>query len=186
MTRRVAWHLLALATAFLTTGVAEAAVQGRDTVCWLGTGGWQLTEKEGEACLVESRWDRTDRLPRDRRYAWYVSAPTIKGQSGKYLGGDPEGRRPSVRLLADKGATTRWVFEIVSTLQPGRSKEEPKLDEGPSGFTFRVKMAEGRFKGWYLAAEDEGRAPRRLKLVRDVKEATVFTYIEENLYVDHK
>src|SRR5262249_13578366 len=122
---------------------------------------------------------------------------------------DPEGRTPLVRLVSDKGANARWVFEFVSRLHPGEAKGESKgvsLKEGPSGFTFRVKAAEGPFKGWYLAAEElaagqkgrggqevgrkgrKGQDPRlrRLRLVRAVKGATVFTYIDENYFVDHR
>ena len=197
MNHRVAWQLMGLVAVFLLgPGNSRAAVQGRDAVYWLGTGDWQLCEKKGDVYLVESHWDKSDRLPKDKRHGWHVSAPTIKGQSGKCLGSDPEGRNPSVHLVSDKSANTRWAFEFVSTLQPGRSKEERHLKQGPSGCTFRAKMAEGPFKDWYLAAgeltaeqnEPKGTEPasKRLKLVRDVKEATIFTYIEENYYVDHK
>jgi hypothetical protein len=196
MKRHTAWRLVVLAAVFLAgAGIAGAAVQGRDRVYWLGTGDWQLCEKGGEVSLVESRWDRSDRLPKDRRHEWSVSAPTIKSESGKFLGSDPDGRNPTVHLVGEKGGNTRWVFEFVTTLSPGRSREETRMKEGPSGFTFRVKLAEGPFKDWYLAAEAppaqkdrKGKDPatRRLKLVRDVKAATVFTYIEENYFVDHK
>jgi hypothetical protein len=86
----------------------------------------------------------------------------------------------------------------VSKLEPKSGKGlEAKMKEGPSGFRFRVLVAEGLFKGWYLAAEEtasepkeegkgKGPAVRRLKLVRERRDATVFTYIEENYFVDHK
>jgi hypothetical protein len=73
-------------------------------------------------------------------------------------------------------------------------EEGGRFREGPAGFTFRVKLADGPFKDWYLAAEERGVEPkdgeepvrRRLKLVRHVKEATVFRYVETSYFVDHK
>jgi hypothetical protein len=127
-----------------------------------------------------------------------VSTPTIKASSGKFLAGDPAGRNPTVHLVANpRGGSARWVFEFVSRLAPGSSREERgRFREGPAGFTFRVKMAAGPFKDWYLAAGDPAPGPktaqgektvrRPLKLVKSVKDATVFSYIEENYFVDHK
>lgn len=192
-----------LAVVFLTAvGTSRAGVQERVTVCWLGTGNWQLLEKEGKVYLAECGWQGlAARLESglavagDEHRKWRVSAPTIKSQSGQFLGSDPEGRTPSVGLVKDKGANTRWAFDIVDHIHPGPAKEEDQpMKAGPSGFRFRVKMDDGRFKNWYLAVEEagaeqqerEGAVTRRLKLVRDAKEATVFTYIDENYYVDHK
>jgi hypothetical protein len=200
MRQRVAWQLAGVAVVLLSgAGVSRAAVQGQEWVYWLGTGDWQLCEKEGGVCLVESHWDRSDGPPRNQRGRWYVSAPTIKAESGKFLASDPAGRTPSVSLVSEKGAHTRWVFVFVARLAPGRAEGQSKgvnLKDGPSGFTFRVKAAEGPFQNWYLAAEEPTTEPdkgkggeavaRPLKLVPDVKKATVFTYIEENYYVDHK
>jgi hypothetical protein len=192
-----AWQLGLVAVVLAGAGTLSAAFQGQDTVCWLGTGDWQLREEEGNLCLVECHWSRTEKLPMEKRYEWYVSAPTIKSRSGKYLAGDPEGHEHTVYLAAANGANTRWVFEIVSTFvpEPSEKRADRGVKKGPSGFAFRVKMAEGRLKGWYLAAEEltmeqkerkgDGLATRRLKLVSEVKEATVFTYIEDNYYVAH-
>jgi hypothetical protein len=197
MKQRTAWQRFALtALLFWSAGISWAAVQGRDPVYWLGTDDWQLREQGGEVYLVQSSWDMSDRLPKVNRHEWRVSTPTITGPSGKFLGSDPEGRTPSVHLVPEKGANTRWVFEFVTNLSPGPSREERRMKEGPAGYRFRARMAEGPFKDWYLAAEEppceakerKGNEPaaRRLKLVRNVKEATVFTYIEVNYFVDHK
>ncbi len=184
-------------------GTSRAGVQERVTVCWLGTGNWQLLEKEGKVHLVECGWQGLAARIENRRLAvaeydhrkWHVSAPTIKSQSGQFLGSDPEGRIPSVGLVKDKGANTRWAFDIVDHIHPGEANgEDSRMKAGPSGFRFRVKMDDGRFKNWYLAVQEvgaeqqerEGAVTRGLKLVRDVKEATIFTYIDENYYVDHK
>jgi hypothetical protein len=181
MKQRVASHLIGLAVVLLWgAGISRAGFQAKERVYWLGTGDLELCEKPEGAYLVESPRDRWDRVPSGLS-RWSVSAPTIQSPSGKFLAGDPEGRNPTVHLVGEKGANARWVFEFASPVRPGRSREGP-YKEGPSGFTFRVKLAEGPFKDWYLAAEER----RCLKLVPDLKEATVFTYIEENYYVGHK
>ena len=66
--------------------------------------------------------------------------------------------------------------------------------EGESGFKFRLQVAEGKYKGWYLAADkppDEdpkGRKTiwRALKVTKDVKQAVVFTHVEKRFSVGHK
>jgi hypothetical protein len=171
-------------------------VQGRDTVCWLGTWDWQLREVAGEPRLVRCQWDRSNRLPEEKRHRWHVGTPTIRAESGKFLATDPKGRSPTVHLVSDTGAHTRWTFEIVSRLQPSRAKDKSGLKEGSNGFLFRVIVAEGPFRNWYLAAEEpvvdqvqregQGHASRRLKLVREVQASRVFTYVEDNYFVDHK
>jgi hypothetical protein len=194
MKQPVTWKLAGLAAVVLLgPGTVSAGVQGREGVYWLGTGDWQLCARNGEAVLVASGWRKSwsGWLPEDRRNEWHVSTPTIKSKDGKFLASDPEGRTPSVRLVKDKGANTRWAFDILADVTPGRGDaDETKFKVGASGFRFRVLAAEGPFKNWYMAAEEpqqgQGAATRRLKLVRDVKKATVFTYIEENYYVDHK
>jgi hypothetical protein len=192
MKQRTAWQLAALAAVLLgAVGTARAAVQGRSGVYWLGSGDWQLRERDGEACLVPSRLPKGGWPPPKNDHAWTVSTPTIKSKSGKFLACDPEGRSPSVHLVKDKGANTRWTFDIMSNLNPGASREERgRFKEGLDGFHFRVLVAEGPFKGWYLTCEEppEGKetAPRRLKLVRDVRDATIFTYIDTDYFVDHK
>src|SRR5262245_31846013 len=110
---RVAWQPVGLAAVLLlSAGTSQAAVQGRDSVCLLGTGDWQLREKGGEAHLVKCRWDRSNWLPREKRHRWYVSVPNIKAESGKLLAYGLKGREPSVYLATDKGDHTRWLFEI--------------------------------------------------------------------------
>lgn len=198
--RHRAWQGIGVMALFLLgTGLSRAGVQGRQDVFWVGTEKWQLRTIDGEACLVESQWFRNDRLPKTEAFPWYISTPTITDAKGRFLASDPEGRRPTVQLVERKGANTRWVFLIDTRLRPGRAKDEGlsnnHLDKGPSGYTFRVKLAEGPFAGWYLAAGEpvtkKNRAGkevevRPLKLVKDVREATDFTYIVTNYYVDHK
>jgi hypothetical protein len=195
MKQRVAWQLVGVAAVLLAgSGASRAAVQVKDRVYWLGISDWQLCPTAGGVYLVASQWHQSDRYRGDKSRQWYVSAPTIKAANGKFLASDPAGRNPTVHLVTKKGANTRWVFELQTRFSPGPAKEEFRstLKEGPSGFTFRVKVAEGPFKGWYLAAgkptkrKGEKTAVRPLKLVRGVKNATVFSYIEANYFVEHK
>ena len=199
MKRQGAWQFVGL-TAFLlsATAVGRAAVQCREGIYWLGTGKWQLCSDGDRVYLVQSHGNRSDRYRGDKSRWWFVSTPTIKADSGKFLAGDPAGRNPTVHLVAKpRGASERWVFEFVIRLEPRIAKGEcPRFREGLSGFTFRVKKAAGPFKNWYLAAGEPAPGPknargektvrRPLKLVRSIRDATVFSYIEENYFVDHK
>jgi len=200
MKQRVAWQLLGpVAALLLFAGSFHAAIQGKVSTCWLGAGDWQLREGEKEARLVGFKWNRLDDVPRWKRDCWFVSAPTIKSESGKFLSYDLKGREPSVYLTKDKGDHTRWLFEIVERTRPQDAKSAGKgsgIKEGADGYTFRVLAAEGRFKNWYLAAEDppkeekgrKGKEParRRLTLVRGKKQATVFEYVETVYFAEHK
>src|SRR5690349_18805441 len=128
MRQRAAWQLLGVAAfLFPAAGISWAAVQGHDRVYWLGTGDWQLCEQTGGAYLVKSHQPKDDSFPTDDSRRWYVSAPTIKAGSGLFLACDPAGRDPTVCLVREKGANTRWTFEFVFPLAPGYSKEERRL-----------------------------------------------------------
>jgi hypothetical protein len=200
MKQVLAWLLISGAAIHLSSsGTCRAAVQGRDWVYWLGIGDWRLCPQGKGVFLVKTPWDREESFRGDPSGKWTVSAPTIEAANGKFLASDPAGRKPSVHLVAKQGANTRWAFEFISRLRPKTAKYSDRFQEGPKGFTFRVKLAAGPFKGWYLAAEKrtiekqvkgkKGKskkiALRPLKLVRDVKKATTFTYIEENYFVSH-
>ena len=192
--------ITAVAAALLLAIGARAGFQGSVPVGWLGAGDWQLREVAGEAHLVESPYEQPPVVhgvpkPRTGRgHRWAVSAPTIKADSGRLLGYDTKGRDPTVRLVTDgkdKAASTRWAFEVVSRIVAERSKKERDFKEGPTGMTFRAMAAEGPHKGWYLAVKDGGKGPdgkgrRRLVLVRAKKDATVFKYIGEYLFPDHR
>jgi len=194
MIQRVAPAFAAVAIASLFAGgPSRAGVQGKDTICWLGVGEWQLCMQGAEAYLTERP------LPRKRYYArrsfvgwnrdrWTVSAPTIKTDGGKFLSYGLKGREPKVYLTEEKGNHTRWVFEIGERLRP--SWKNSDFGYGPAGFTFKAIAAEGDFKGWYLGAEDapekgkgkEKEARRKITLVRQEKEAPLFTYAETFYY----
>jgi hypothetical protein len=194
MKRRWAGHLAAqvVAAAFLAlAGGVQAGVQAREYVCSLDVGGWQLCEKDGRVYLAPPGPGMRGR----GMGQWYVSAPTVKDQKGRLLAADPRGRSPSVRLVRDRGDHAQWTFQITTLLLPRRYRGSG-LKEGPSGIHFKLKMAGGPFKGWYLGAEApperrkeaKGREPRlrALKLVKDRRQAAVFTYVEVRYRVDHR
>ena len=184
MKRRLAWHLAGVTAMLLAAGGAGAAVQGKKHLCALSVGGWQLSEKDGRAYLAEARRGKAEK--------WYVSAPTVTDQGGRALSADPKGRSPSVHLVRDKGPHTRWTFEVLTHFHPRPARDEPRLKEGVSGIQFKLRVAGGPYKGWYVAAEGQekgkgrDRVLRPLKLVKDRSEAAVFTYVEVKYEVDHK
>jgi hypothetical protein len=187
----VTWRLAAVAV-LLLPAAAQAAVQERKAVGWLGAGDWQLRKADGRAYLVESPYKEGKKAVGDW---WDVSNPAIKASDGALLAYDAKGRDPSVSLVketkekAARATSTRWAFETVSKIVAPPSKNASKgsgIMEGPSGIRFRAMATEGPYKGWYLAAKDDGKGKKRLTLVRARKDATVFTYIDEYYYADHK
>jgi hypothetical protein len=63
-------------------------------------GKWQLCPDGDRVYLVESHWDRSDWYRGDKSRRWFVSTPTIKASSGKFLAVDPAARNPTVHLVA--------------------------------------------------------------------------------------
>lgn len=175
----------------LAVAPSPAGFQGKDVVCWLGKGDWQLRADDKGPYLVECRLPKERPLARDKRHRWHVNAPTIKSENGLFLAYSLEGE-PSVYLTKEAGKHARWLFQPEYQLEvreTGRGKERYK--EGLEGFTFRVMAAEGTYRDWYLAVEDEQRKakepPRkRLKLVRVKKEAACFTYVRTSWWEGHK
>jgi hypothetical protein len=183
MTNRVTWRLAAVAAALLlTAGAAEASVQARTVVGWLGAGDWQLREHDDEVYLAEAAYEEGDVMPHT---SWTVSNPTIETSRGHLLAYDAKGRDPKARLVkeAGKGDSTRWAFEEVSSISPKPRRSNCTIQEGPSGMTFRVRAKEGPYKGWYLAAKEGKGGNKALVLVRAKKGATVFKYIEKHSHV---
>jgi hypothetical protein len=199
MTKRVTWRPAALLSALLlTAGASRAGYQEVNGVGWLGTGSWELREAKGQAYLVKAPHS-TPRASWDLHTDWTVSAPAIKTmKAGRdlRLGYDAKGRDPKARVVAansdDKtegkgaeGASTRWAFEVVERIKPweGHVKQTQHLvKKGSEGITFRAMATEGPYKGWYLAAKEDGKGKRSLVLVREKKKATVFKYI--HVYYD--
>jgi hypothetical protein len=132
---------------------------------------------------------------------WFVSAPTITDAKGLFLCGDPEGKSPTVHLARERGSYGSWAFEFSEKWQsekagPQEGKSNANFLVGKSGFRFKMKLADGPFKNWYigldpLPEEAQGdpkivSAWRPLKLVQDSKSAAVFDYHEEQYEVGHK
>jgi len=179
MIRRNTCQLLSPVIVLLAAGLASAGEQARDVgVKWLGTGHWQMREDDGDVYLVEHRWSRKEQRLKER-HPWSVGAPTIKSEGGLYLSYDLEGKDPSVRLSKEKGDHTRWAFEIETRLSPERVDScKGPLKEGAKGFTFRISVTEGKYKGWYLAAEEKDGKDRRRGQLLGL--APVFEYVEDH------
>jgi hypothetical protein len=180
--RRAVWQSALLASVFLGVGGALASVQVRKTVCSLGLGEWSLCAKDGHVCLVK--------VARDKAPRWHVTAPTIKDEKGRFLACDPAGKPPTLHLVNDRTPHTQWAFEITARIGPEEVEagKGVSMKRGDAGFRFKLRMEQGPFKGWYLAAGDVpegqekrgGREPTRpLQLVRDARDAAEFTYVRE-------
>ena len=125
-----------------------------------------------------------------------VTAPVVKDTRDDYLAADPTGRTPTVRMVEKNGRHAQWAFEIESRFGPRQvdAGGGQRMLEGTSGYYLRLKMADGPFKGWYLADEDGPSEPRKdggpmrrgLRLVKDREQAAVFTYVHERFEVIHK
>ena len=104
-------------------------------------------------------------------------------------------------MIKDKGPHGNWAFEFSETWQPEKAgpnegKSNAQLLVGKSGFRFKMKLAEGPFKNWYVgvdalppeAKRDPKKVPdwRPLKLVSDSKSAAVFDYFEAEYEIGHK
>jgi hypothetical protein len=117
---------------------------------------------------------------------WQASAPTITDPKGRFMAVDPDGKDPLVQLVEEKGTHTHWAFEFTKQWSPETVRGPRKMFKGQSGFQFKMKVAEGPFKDWYVAVDplspeaqkDPEKAPkwRALKLVKDPKEAAEFMY----------
>jgi len=123
---------------------------------------------------------------------WQASAPTIADPQGRYFSVDPDGQETTLRLVKENGPHANWAFEFGEKWEPTRSNISKRqvFWEGPSGFKFKMKVAEGPFKDWYVAVEplsdeaqeDPDKEPewRPLKLVKDPKQALEFRYDDTN------
>jgi hypothetical protein len=169
---------------------AMAGYQAKKQVAQLSLDGWQLKAEDGQLGLA-----KTDPVK------WYASAPVITDEKGLYISADPEGLQPTVHLVKDKGAHVNWAFEFVEQWNPkpaGREEGLSNADKivGKKGFRFKMKVAEGPFKDWYVAVDplspeakaDPKQAPkwRPLKLVQDAKSAAEFVYVDTEYSVGHK
>jgi hypothetical protein len=192
---RYMWTLglpIALVCALLLglTRVAMAGYQAKKQVAQLSLDGWQLKAEDGQLGLAQTDAGK-----------WYASAPVVTDEKGLYVSSDPDGKQPTVYLVKDKGAHVNWAFEFVEQWKPKPAGREEGLSNankivGKKGFRFKMKVAEGPFKDWYVAVDplsaeakaDPKQAPkwRPLKLVQDAKSAAEFVYVDIEYSVGHK
>jgi hypothetical protein len=176
----------------LTLGVGQtmAGHQVKKHVGALSCEGLQLKSQDGQLGLAKTDSE-----------IWFVSAPTITDAKGLFLCGDPEGKAPTVHLDKERGSYGNWAFEFSEKWQPEKAglkegRSNAHLLAGKSGFRFKMKLADGPFKNWYLGVAplpaeakrdpEKVQAWRPLKLVQDPKSAAVFDYCEAQFEVGHK
>jgi hypothetical protein len=186
----VAFGLVFVLSLTIGVGMTMAGFQVKKQIGGLSLDGWQLKARDGQLGLAKTNSCK-----------WLASAPTITDTNGLFISGDPDGKTPTVHLIKDKGPHVNWAFEFSERLQPEKAgpregKSNAHLLVGKSGFRFKMKLAEGPFKNWYVgvdalppeAKSDPTKVPdwRPLKLVSDPKSAAVFDYYEAEYEVGHK
>jgi hypothetical protein len=171
-------------------GASIAGYQVKRHVGALTSDGWQIQSRDGRVGLT-----------RKTSGPWFISAPTITDGKGLFLCGDPEGKSPTALLSKDRGPHGNWAFEFSERWEPEKAGRKEGLSNahllvGKSGFRFKMKLADGPFRNWYVGVEplpreangDTTRVPdwRSLILTPDPKSAAVFDYCEVQFEVGHK
>jgi hypothetical protein len=182
--------LVYLLSSIIGAGMTMAGFQVKKYIGKLSVDGWQLKAQEGQLGLAKVDSGR-----------WMASAPAITDKKGLFIAGDPDGKTPTVHLVKENGPHAKWAFEISETWKPNKAgREEGKSNAhilvGESGFRFKMKVAEGPFKNWFVGVDalppetksDPVKVPawRPLKLVQNPKLAAEFEYHEDHYEVGHK
>ena len=162
-------------------------------------GGWIFHLEDEQLFLIEAQAASKFKRELQAQGGWAINAPTIRSPSGdRFLSVDPNGVSDRVRLDRKKGEHSEWNFHIEKRETPKKAGVDYR--EGDSRYTFRLSVANGPFKGWWVGAEDAadgvGKAdspatnqpPRRriVKLFADPKKALLFKYHEASYSVHHK
>ena len=108
--------------------------------------------------------------------SWAVDLPTLRAPSG-YLAYDASGKSPKVTFRGEKGPGTSWRFvgvKYFTRYEPVRAS----VSEEQTGYTMKVRAAEGPFKGWYLA-----RVGGSLVLVKDPGKAATLEMLETTVEI---
>jgi hypothetical protein len=112
--------------------------------------------------------------------SWEISSPTLCSSSG-YLAYDASGKSPKVTFRREKGPGTEWFFfEVLHfkrQVSMGRS-EFWYISEEQTGYTMKIRAAEGPFKGWYLARVDGA-----LVLVKNHRDAATLRMLEKTVEI---
>lgn len=162
-------------------------------------GGWVLRLEDEQLFLIQPQGDSSRQREAEMIRGWTINAPTIRAPSGnRFLAVDPEGKSHRVLLDRKNGEHSEWKFHIQSRVTPQRVSGG--LREGDSRYTFKISVAKGPFKDWWVGVEDlpdepskgdspvTGQTPRRriLKLFEDSQKAVLFKYNEASYEVHHK
>jgi hypothetical protein len=122
---------------FAIVGIVHAGIRVKEAVCKLGIQTWQICERQGEICMADSKYDSGPFTK------WYLSAPTIKDDKGRFLGCDPAGKEPRLALSHVGGPHCKWAFEIDSQVkQPNSRFRDQRAAPGPVGYTLKLKMGQ--------------------------------------------
>ena len=186
-----------LVSAILVIVCLTGGIQRQSFVGSLKTSdGAQLAEQDGRLILITGRNGIAPRLDGVALAAtWKISSPYLQS-GGKFLAMDQSETGVKVYLAAKKDETTKWVIEVLKTTSPQSAKSSPRMLEGTSASRFRLKVFEGHYKGWYLAAkeptEEQANAavsiPMNLDfhVVQNPKQALTFDYVDTSYSVHHK
>lgn len=177
-----------LFVACLTGGIQRKSYVGSLT----SLDGGRLAERDGRLFLLAGRGGivpRMDGVSLCRE--WRVGTPYLES-GGKFLTLDQTEQGINLSL-SQKGDSARWVIDVLQTKS---LKSDGKNREGNSGAVFRLRVFDGRYKGWYLAAtelnEEQLNSPlnapliREFRVVEDPKMALSFDYVDTSYSVHHK
>ncbi|MFO1045017.1 MAG: hypothetical protein U0941_24855 [Planctomycetaceae bacterium] len=148
-----------------------------------------LAEKDGRLVLVKKP-ERNQINGLSLRGSWKVNTPYIES-GGKFL--TQEQTEQGVNLsLGEKGDSARWGIEILKIKS---LESDGKNRIGSSGALFRLRVVEGRYKGWYIAANEPSEelkttsnasSIREFRVVENPKMALTFDFIDTHYSVIHK
>ncbi len=187
-----------LVATILIIGGLTGAIQTKKFVGSLTTSdGASLAEKNGRLVLVYDR--RGSNVQLDVLNVWKISSPYLQTAKGRYLAIDQSEDEVKVFLTEKPADSAKWGIEVLETTSPTRptkgSIDERRMLVGTSESRFRLSLADGRFKGFYLAANipneesvPKGTLPTMLtfKVVKDPKSALTFDYVDTTYAIDHK
>ena len=147
-----------------------------------------LAEKDGRLVLVK-KLERNQINGLSLRGSWKVNFPYLES-GGKFL--TLEQTEQGVNLsLGEKGDSARWGIEILKIKS---LESDGKNRVGSSGALFRLRVTDGRYKGWYIAAKEQNEEAttsntpmiREFRVVENPKMALTFDYIDKHYSVIHK
>lgn len=187
------------AAAALIAVCLTGAIQSKTFVGSLSLAEGQLADHDGRVVIVRRRVTNAAPIEGALRI-WTVSAPYLHTGKGQFLAAEELADSVRIRLTDKKDKTANWSIEVVETASPQHpttgSRGERHLLVGESRSKFRLLLTEGRFKGWYLAAQEPTEAQSAgplhqplvldFRVVQNPKQAIVFDYVDTKYAIDHK